>query len=402
MIRTMEGNKRSSALSQIAHISTSISTKSGDKSLCDTTASNSTGTGISIVHKQSNHHPPPPGTLSKGSPRPTEMRYNNNPPISITSPPNSPTSSVCTGSRNFETGKISAFSSVAELKAHLKRNELMREERRRKRELYRQQQVLLKKREGQSHQYQQRRQHQHQQTPPLQQHHQQHQQEEQLPNPLLLTTDPQSNQELHHRRINFIQSPNKEDIMLLSSTTVNDPDFDGVPFPTHHILQTIQEPIKGRSNDNTHVTEDKGWNDHHPQQQQQQQFTYNKPSSPRSVYITTTTIHDDETSAITSPTGVFHEEENMSSSISSMSSFTNKLSLPTKKECGNDKDVTTGNSFRTLKRGNSNRKNKKRAKKFSITKPIRKAIKKMWKKMKPMFGKKDAVNLERSSKGNLC
>lgn len=280
---------------------------------------------------------------------------------------------------NFETGKVSAFSSLNDLRAHLKKNELMREERRRQRELYRQHQLLLKKQQQQG-----------QQEQPLPQQQQQLQlQEDQLPNPLLLSSDPKSNQELHHRRINLIQSPTKADIMLLSSLDV-DNNNNNTKVPTHHhILQTIQEPRAGsnREDDIFEETDHKVWSDH------DHEHCYdNKALSPRSVYITTTALHNDETSEITPLPGLVYHERNEDGDSSFSSSMSSLTKLSTKKESEND------DTYRDLMR-DSNKKRKR--KKFSITKPIKKALKKVWKKVKPLFVKKEAVNLTRA-KGNLC
>eukprot|EP00551_Chaetoceros_affinis_P011294 CAMPEP_0203674180 /NCGR_PEP_ID=MMETSP0090-20130426/15175_1 /ASSEMBLY_ACC=CAM_ASM_001088 /TAXON_ID=426623 /ORGANISM="Chaetoceros affinis, Strain CCMP159" /LENGTH=337 /DNA_ID=CAMNT_0050539985 /DNA_START=172 /DNA_END=1185 /DNA_ORIENTATION=- len=335
----------------------SPSTTSG-KSLGDTTNSSS----AQQPHQVYSYRPPSaPGDTS---PLSRALKYDG---------PRSRSTCSSTGSKNFETGKVSAFSSVAELKAHLRRNELMREERRRKRELYRQQRLVMKKEVEQSQPEEQQ-----QQEGTIQQ--QQQQGAEKLPNPLLLTSDPKSNQELHHRRINFVQAPNNADLILLSAVKNQNNDdinsgFEDVPMHQHHTLQTIQEPREASVRDTSfNLGQNKVWPDH--------RYDHNQVSSPRSVYITTR-INNDETSEITSPRFFNEDHDTQEQSVSTVSSMT--------------RDTTHQEKVFPDRRD----KKKKKGKKFS-TKPLRKVWKKILRKIMPLFAKKEVVILQRSKEGNLC
>ncbi len=287
---------------------------------------------------------------------------------SMTSPAYSPSSksSFETNSSSYATiqkyaGGISAFSSVADLKAHLRKNELIREERKRvHREYMRQQQEQLQ---------QQQLQLQHVASGTQSQYH---------PWSNLATSSPKSddlNKQLHHKHINFVHAPNEADLALLSSGQTQ----------YHPFLSPIQEPRR-----EDELRDDKVYHDTRASRQCHR-YTRERPAL--QYVITSSTKNDndhdcDENASDTSDITT-SGRKNLASEI---------MSAPSQPLPGST----------TPKIINKNGTDKKYKKKQSVVKPLRKMAKKVWEKVKPLFTcktklfkRKEKLELERA-KGNLC
>eukprot|EP01083_Nonionella_stella_P101094 286150_1 len=241
---------------------------------------------------------------------------------------------------------VSAFSSVGELKAILKKNDLIREERRRRTREIRQkrQQQLLREQE-------QREQQQNQKP---QQHHLNYE----LPSPSELGIHI-STQGADDEQIDFVQSPTEVDQQKLLQTVPEQKII--IKLDDKDELQMIDFGNVNNNNNNTKET------------------LSNLMVATTTITTTTGKNDNDELSEIThSQSEKSLLENNNINGNEEASSPTNKPKLEKK------------NSMKNMVKG-------------YVTKPISKVFKKVWKKVKPLFTikKTQKVDLE-IAKGNLC
>ena len=302
------------------------------------------------------------------------------------------------GSSSYGTGRISAFSSVADLKAQLKKKELIREERRRKRQqMIREQQHQQMTMGGGDDELQQQ----------LQQPQMMQQQQQTLPNPISFTITskifPAQHKHIHTNH----SSMDDADMALLGFSLNERPaeeeeDHNGTKNNEIHKgrLQPNassdfelrddngdQSALRnGRTNDEQHL---------HQQHQDLQKQTGEKIMRP----------------ALISLQKQGNNQPGQDDDVSQMTTSAQSLfSLSTKKQekCKNKEKKSTSKEEDDEEPRSKPDLGKKRG--FSITKPFRKMFGKMWRKVKPylngrkarsVFTKDDSIKLKRA-KGNLC